>query len=244
MKLARPLVAAVLAASTLAACAPLVIGTIVAGTAIVATDRRTAGAQLDDQSIQLRVSNELGTAFKDIQKEVHISVNSFERKVLLTGEVPTEQAKVRAGEIAARSQNVSAVINELAVAPPSTFGQRTNDTTVGTKVRAQFINTREISSPAISIVTERGIVYLMGFVTEKEGETAAYVASRVSGVQQVVKAFDYGSAEEVQRRRLGAGQPPAPTTTAGSPSVPAAAAEPLNPPTATTSPVATPGTAK
>lgn len=232
MKLARPLVIAVLAVWALAACAPLVIGTVVAGTAIVATDRRTAGAQLDDQSIQLRVSNELGTAFKDNHKEVHISVNSYERKLLLTGEVPTEEAKVRAGEIAARSRNVRAVINELAVAPPSTLGQRTNDTAIGTKVRTQFINTKEISSPAISIVTERGIVYLMGFVTEKEGETAAYVASRVSGVQQVVKAFDYGTAEEVQRRRLGAAQPPAPTTTAGTPASPPA------------SPVATPGTAK
>lgn len=241
MKLARPLVAAVLAASTLAACAPLVIGTIAAGTAIVATDRRTAGAQLDDQSIQLRVSNELGTAFKEIPKEVHISVNSYERKVLLTGEVPSEEAKVRAGEIAARSQNVRAVVNELAVAPPSTLGQRTNDTTIGTKVRAQFINTKEISSPAISIVTERGIVYLMGFVTEKEGETAAYVASRVSGVQQVVKVFDYGTVEDVQRRRLGAGQP-APAT-AVSPSSPGTT-EPANPPAATSSPVATPGTAK
>ena len=232
MKLARPLAAAVLAGSTLAACAPLVIGTIAAGTAIVATDRRTAGSQLDDQSIQLRVSNELGTAFKDRHKEVHISVNSYERKLLLTGEVPTEEARMRAGEIAARSQNVRAVVNELAVAPPSTLGQRTNDTTIGTKVRAQFINTKEISSPAISIVTERGIVYLMGFVTEKEGEVAAYVASRVQGVNQVVKAFYYGTAEEVQRRRLGASQPPAPTITAGSPAAPSA------------SPVATPGTAK
>jgi osmotically-inducible protein OsmY len=241
MKLASPLVAAVVVASTLAACAPLVIGTIVAGTAIVATDRRTAGAQLDDQSIQLRVSNELGTAFKDNHKEVHISVNSYERKVLLTGEVPTEEAKSRAGDIAARSQNVRAVVNELTVAPPSTLGQRTNDTTLGTKVRAQFINTKQISSNAISIVTERGIIYLMGFVTDKEGETAAYVASRVAGVQQVVKVFDYGTAEDVQRRRLGATQPAAPTTTnapAGS-----STAEPATP-AATASPVATPGTAK
>ena len=144
MKLARTLVAAALVASVLPACAPLVIGTIAAGTAIVATDRRTTGTQVDDTSIELRVSNELGTAFKSNPKEVHISVNSFERKVLLTGEVPTEQAKAQAGEIASRSLNVRTVVNELTVAPPSTLGQRTNDTTIGTKVRAQFVNTKEI----------------------------------------------------------------------------------------------------
>jgi len=224
MILARTLVAAALVASVLPACAPLVIGGIAVGTAIVATDRRTTGAQLDDQSIQLRVSNELGTAFKDIQKDVHISINSYERKVLLTGEVPTEQAKVQAGDIASRSLNVRAVVNELTVAPPSSLSQRTNDTAIGTKVRGQFINTKELSSNAISLVTERGIVYLMGFVTEKEGEIAAYVASRVAGVQQVVKVFDYGTPEEVQRRRGVSSQPSAPVTA--------------------TPPAATPGTAR
>jgi osmotically-inducible protein OsmY len=221
MNLARTLAAAALAASALPACAPLVIGTIAAGTAIVATDRRTTGAQVDDTSIELRVRNELGAAFKAISKEVHISVNSFERKVLLTGEVPTEQAKAQAGEIAARSLNVRTVVNELMVAPPSTLGQRTNDTTVGTKVRAQFVNTKEIPFNSVSIVTERGVVYLMGFVTEKEGEIAAHVASRVTGVQQVVKVFDYGTPEEVQRRRVVSSQPAAPTTSAApAPSAP------------------------
>lgn len=246
MKLARPLFAAALLASVLPACAPLVIGAIAAGTAIVATDRRTTGAQIDDQAIELRLSNELGTAFKANPGDFHISINSYERKVLLTGEVPTEQAKAQAGEIAARSLNVRAVVNELAVAKPSTLGQRTNDATLGTKVRAQFVNTKEIPFNSISIVTERGIVYLMGFVTAKEGEIAAYVASRVSGVQQVVKVFDFGTPEEVQQRRLGAGQPPAPATTAA----PAASTPPASNPApdassaAVASPVATPGTAK
>jgi osmotically-inducible protein OsmY len=202
---------------------------------VVASDRRSTGVQLDDQSIQLRVSNELGKAFRDNYQQVHISVNSYERRVLLTGEVPTEEAKLRAGEIAAQSQNVRAVVNELAVAPPSTGGQRANDTALGTKVRAQLINTKEISSNAISIVTERGIVYLMGFVTEKEGELAAYVASRVAGVKQVVKVFDYGTPEEVQSRRLGAAQPAAPMTTPA-PGTPVAPV--------TNSAPATPGTAK
>ena len=230
MKLVRTLVAAALVVSALPACAPLVIGTIVAGTAIVATDRRTTGAQVDDTSIQLRISNELGTAFKSSPQQVHISVNSFERKVLLTGEVPTDQAKAQAGEIASRSQNVRTVVNELTVAPPSSLGQRTNDTTIGTKVRAQFVNTKEIPFNSVSIVTERGVVYLMGFVTEKEGEIAAHVASRVTGVQQVVKVFDYGTPEDVQRRRVVSKQPAAPTTTAA--------------PVTATPPAATAGTAQ
>jgi len=246
MKLAKPLFVAAIVVSLLSSCAVAVIGAIAAGTAIVATDRRTTGAQIDDQAIELRLSNELGTAFKANPSDFHISINSFERKVLLTGEVPTEQAKAQAGEIAARSQNVRTVVNELAVAKPSTLGQRTNDGTIGTKVRAQFVNTKEIPFNSISIVTERGIVYLMGFVTAKEGEVAAYVASRVAGVQQVVKVFDFGAPEEVQRRRLGAGQPPAPATNAA----PAASAPPASSSApdassgAVASPVATPGTAK
>jgi osmotically-inducible protein OsmY len=194
------IVALLVASSMLAACAPLVVAGIVAGTAVVATDRRTTGTQVDDQTIQLRVANELSTALKG-KGDVHISVNSFERRVLLTGEVPDEQLKAEAEAIAARSQNVRAVVNELAVMPPSTASQRANDTALGTKVRASFVNTKEIAFNSIEIVTERGIVYLMGVVTEKEGEVAAYVASRVSGVQQVVKVFDYASADEVQRRR-------------------------------------------
>lgn len=230
MKLAKPLVAVTLLAATLSACAPLVIGAIAAGTAVVATDRRTTGAQVDDTNIQLRIGNELGTAFKSIYSDVHISINSFERKVLLTGEVPTEQAKAQAGEIASRSQNVRAVVNELTVAAPSTLGQRANDTTLGTKVRAAFVNTKEIAFNSVGIVTERGIIYLMGFVTEREGEIAALVASRVTGVKQVVKVFDYGAPEEVQRRRSGSSQPPASTATPA--------------PVTTTPSATTPGTAQ
>ncbi len=230
MKWARPVFAvAVTAVVTLSACAPLVIGTIVAGTALVATDRRTTGTQVDDASIQLRVSNELGAALKG--NDIHIAVNSFERKVLLTGEVANEQLKAQAGDIASRSSNVRAVVNELAVMAPTTVGQRTADTALGGKVRAAFVNTREIAFNSIDIVTERGIIYLMGFVTEKEGEIAAIVASRVSGVKQVVKVFDYGSAEEVQRRRTGS---------ASAAPAPAQATAPVTTPP----PAITPGTAQ
>lgn len=211
----RATCAAVLA-STAVACAPIVVGVVAAGTALVVTDRRTTGSQVDDQTIQLRVANDLGAAFKD--RPVHINVNSFDRKVLLTGEVPDEAVRTRAGAIAAATQNVRMVVNELAVAPPSSLSDRTADTTLSGKVRAAFINTREIAFNSVEIVTERRIVYLLGFVTEEEGKIAALVASKVSGVQQVVKVFDIASREEVDRRRA-IGSSAAPAAPPASPAV-------------------------
>ncbi|MCU0769055.1 MAG: BON domain-containing protein [Burkholderiaceae bacterium] len=192
-------------AAAVAACAPIVVGAVAAGTALVVTDRRTTGAQVDDQTIQLRLANELSAAFKT--QPVHINVNSFDRKVLLTGEVPDEATKARAEEIARASQNVRAVVNELAIAAPSSLSDRTADTALSGRVRAAFVNTREIAFNSIEIVTERRIVYLLGLVTENEGKIAALVASKVPGVQQVVKVFDVASQEEVDRRRALAATP-------------------------------------
>jgi osmotically-inducible protein OsmY len=183
--------AAAAAALALPGCAPLVIGAVAAGTAIVATDRRSTGTQLDDKTIQVRVANELTDALRG--NDIHISVNSFERRVLLTGEVPSEAIKAQAGTVASRSKDVRVVNNELVVAPLSTFSERTNDNTLGARVRAAFVNTKEIAFNSIDIVTERRTIYLMGAVTQKEGDVAAHVASRVSGVQQVVKLFDVAS---------------------------------------------------
>jgi osmotically-inducible protein OsmY len=222
-------------------CAPLVIGVIVAGTAMVVTDRRTTGAQVDDQTIQLRVASDLTAALKD--QPVHINVNSFDRRVLLTGEVPNEATKARAGEIAAAALNVRAVVNELAIAPPSSTSERTADVALATKVRAAFVNTREIAFNSIEIVTERGIVYLLGLVTEQEGQVAALVASRVSGVKQVVKVFEYATKEEIERRRAVAATGATPTA-GPSPAAPVAApnapAAPAAAPAATAVPVAPP----
>jgi osmotically-inducible protein OsmY len=249
-KLISRAAATVVAAAIVSGCAApiVVIAAIAAGTALVVTDRRTTGAQLDDQTLQLRVASDLSAAFKD--QPVHINVNSFDRKVLLTGEVPNEAVKARAGEIAAGALNVRTVVNELAIAPPSSLGERTSDTALATKVRAAFVNTRNIAFNSIEIVVERNIVYLLGLVTDEEGQVAALVASRVSGVKQVVKVFDYASKEEIERRRaLPLGATPttgaAPATPAATPApaaapapaaptTPAATAVPVPPPTPTT----------
>ena len=187
------ILAAAALALVLPGCAPLVVGAVAAGTAIVATDRRSTGTQLDDKTIQVRVANELTEALRG--NDIHINVNSFERRVLLTGEVTTEALKTQAGTVASRSKDVRLVNNELVVATPSTFSERTNDNTLGARVRAAFVNTKEIAFNSIDIVTERRTIYLMGAVTQKEADVAAHVASRVSGVQQVVKLFDVAPAQ-------------------------------------------------
>jgi osmotically-inducible protein OsmY len=204
-------------------CAPLVIGAVAAGTAIVATDRRSTGTQLDDKTIQVRVANELKDALRG--NDIHINVNSFDRRVLLTGEVNNEEVKARAGLVAAGSKDVRIVNNELVVAKPSTFADRTEDNTLGARVRAAFVNTREIAFNSIDIVTERRTIYLMGAVTQKEADVAAHVAARVPGVKQVVKLFDVASAEEINRGRAGAASAPAqsPTATAAPVTAPAPA---------------------
>jgi osmotically-inducible protein OsmY len=199
--------------AALSGCAPLVIGAVAAGTAIVATDRRSTGTQLDDKTIQVRVANELKDALRG--NDIHINVNSFERRVLLTGEVNSEEVKARAGLVASGSKDVRIVNNELVVAKPSTFSERTEDNTLGARVRAAFVNTREIAFNSIDIVTDRRTIYLMGAVTQKEADVAAHVASRVPGVKQVVKLFDVASVEEINRGRAAAAS--APVTTAPAP---------------------------
>jgi osmotically-inducible protein OsmY len=207
------LVALSLTIAALSGCAPLVIGAVAAGTAIVATDRRSTGTQLDDKTIQVRVANELKDALRG--NDIHINVNSFERRVLLTGEVNSEEVKARAGLVASGSKEVRIVNNELVVAKPSTFSERTEDNTLGARVRAAFVNTREIAFNSIDIVTDRRTIYLMGAVTQKEADVAAHVASRVPGVKQVVKLFDVASVEEINRGRAAAAS--APVTTAPAP---------------------------
>ncbi len=193
MKLTHTRILAAVAVSlVLPACAPLVIGAVAAGTATVATDRRSTGTQLDDKTIQVRVANDLRDALR--ANDIHINVNSYERRVLLTGEVANDALKAQAGTVAARSKDVRMVNNELTIATPSTFGERTEDNTLGARVRAAFVNTREIAFNSIDIVTERRTIYLMGAVTQKEADVAAHVASRVPGVKQVVKLFDVASA--------------------------------------------------
>jgi len=197
-RLARPLAAVVLAATTLTAlqgCAGVMFGSAVMGT-LAATDRRTLGAQTEDKTIFFKGQAAAKRATNDAG---HVNVTSFNRKVLLTGEVPEESMKAAVEREVAAIEGVEGVINELAIAGPSSLTSRSNDTLITGKVKASFVDARDIFANAIKVTTERGVVYLMGLVTEREGQRAAQVASRVGGVQKVVKVFEYISEEELQR---------------------------------------------
>lgn len=177
------------AAALIAGCAPLVIGGAAAGTAMVASDRRSTGIQLEDQAIELRVASALREKFPG--DTANISATSYNRRVLLTGEVPTEQARAEAQALVEKSPNVVAVINELYVGKPSTLANRNFDTSLTAKVLAALAPAEGVPSGTIKVVTSRSVVYLMGLVTPAEGDATAKVASRVAGVQRVVKVFEY-----------------------------------------------------
>jgi osmotically-inducible protein OsmY len=177
---------------SLQGCFGVIAGGVVAGT-LAATDRRTLGAQTEDKSIA--VKGEIAIP-KVVGDAAHVNVTSFNRKVLLTGEVPSEAAKDAAAREAARIEGVQSVVNELAVSGASGFGSRSNDTLITGKVKASIVDNRTLYANSIKVVTERGIVYLMGRVTEREGDLAANIARGVSGVQKVVKVFEYITDEE------------------------------------------------
>jgi osmotically-inducible protein OsmY len=188
---------AVLAAAltALSGCAPLIVGGAVM-TGIVATDRRTTGTQVEDQSIEIKVANAVRQELGD---RVHLNVTSFNRKVLLTGEVRTAADKERAEKLAQSQENVQAVVNDLAIAPPSSLANRSKDTVLTSRVKAAFIDAKDLQVNSITVVTERGIVYLMGRVTSREAKRATDIVRSMGGVAKVVRVFDEISEQELSR---------------------------------------------
>jgi osmotically-inducible protein OsmY len=186
---AASVVLAALAATTLlVGCAPILVGGAVVGGAMIATDRRTSGSQVDDEVIELKAKSRMGEAFPD--DRARVNTTSYNRMVLLTGEVPTEADKTTAEQVVARIDNVSSVVNELSVGPANTFGERTKDAFITAKVKASIIDAKDLFANSIKVVTHRGVVYLMGRVTEREANRAAEIARGVSGVAKVVKVFE------------------------------------------------------
>jgi osmotically-inducible protein OsmY len=185
---ARSFLAASVAVALLAGCAAVVVGTAVVGTAVVATDRRTSGAQVDDEAIAVKASGRIDQAFPD--GRVSVAVTSYNRMVLLTGEVPSEADKTTVEQVVARIDNVVSVVNELNIGPAATFGERSRDTLLTTQVKASIIDAKDLISNSIKVVTHRRVVYLMGRVTEREANRAAEVARGVNGVVKVVKVFE------------------------------------------------------
>ena len=182
-----------LSAALLSGCAPVIVGGAVMG-GMVAVDRRTSGAQLEDQAIELKSISRLREL---LGERGHVSVTSYNRLVLISGEVPTEADRGAADQAVRQIENVRATVNELAVAVNSTLGSRSNDVIITSKVKASFIDAKDLQSNALKVVTERSIVYLMGRVTEREATRAAEVARSISGVQKVVRVFETISEAEL-----------------------------------------------
>jgi osmotically-inducible protein OsmY len=185
---------ALLLVSTLGACAPLMIAGV-AGTAMVASDRRTSGAQLEDESIELRAQARIRD---NLGERVHVNVTSFNRQVLLTGEVTAEKDRQAVVQLVERIENVKAVVNELAVMPMSNLSERSNDLLIVAKVKASIIDSRDLFASAFKVVTERGTVYLMGRVTQREANSATQLTRNVSGVNKVVRLFEIISEDELR----------------------------------------------
>ena len=176
--------------ATLAGCVPVMIAGAAGGAALVATDRRTAGAQVDDESIELKIVTRANELYGD---RIHLNVTSFNGVVLLTGEAPDQGAWASLGNLAKGTEKVRVVHNELVVAPPSELGSRSNDAFITSKVKARMLEAAKFPPNAVKVVTERGVVYLMGIVSRAEGQAAGEVAATTEGVQRVVKVFEYTS---------------------------------------------------
>jgi osmotically-inducible protein OsmY len=181
------MVAAIAAATLLGGCVPLLVAGAVGGTALVATDRRSVGAQADDEAIELKVSNNIGTGYGD---RVHVSVTSYNGIVLLTGEVPSPDIVRDIGETARTTAKVRVVHNEIVVAAVSPVGSRTNDSYITSKVKTRFVEKNKFSATHVKVVTDRQVVYLMGLVKRDEADNAAQIASTTEGVLRVVKLFE------------------------------------------------------
>lgn len=197
-RLQRPVAVALLGGalmSSLSGCVGLVVGGAVAGT-MAASDRRTFGAQTEDKAIAVKADVRLRNVLDDTG---HVNVNAFNRKVLITGEVPNQAKKDAVEREVKAIEGVQSVTNELAIAGPASYTSRSNDTLLTTKVKASLVDAKDISANSFKVVTERGEVYLMGRVTQFEANRATEIARGVSGVTKVVRVFEYISEEEYKQ---------------------------------------------
>ena len=178
----------------LSACVPMVLGGAVIGT-LVATDRRTSGTQLEDEGIERKSAARIRENLGD---RVHVNINSYNRRVLLTGEVASEQDHQLVEQLVSRVENVVSVINELSVLGNATLTQRSSDSLVTTRVKASLVDAKDLYANAFKVVTERGTTYLLGRVTQREADRASEIVRSVSGVQKVVRVFEIINEDELR----------------------------------------------
>lgn len=181
----------------LSACAPVMVGGMVGG-AMVASDRRTSGIQLEDEGIEMRSASAMRENFGS---NVHVNITSYNRQVLISGEVPTARERVQVEQLIGRVENVRSVVNELAVGAASSVGERSSDILITARVKAAMVDSEDVFASIYKVVTERGTVYLMGRVTQREANRATDIARGVSGVKRVVRVFEYITDAELQALR-------------------------------------------
>ena len=191
----KTVLAALLLGSSLSGCFPILVGSAAVGV-MAAIDRRTSGTQLEDEGIEIRAASRLREALGD---KAHVNVTSYNRQVLLTGEVASEQDRLAAEQIAGKVENVRTVVNDTAVLGMSTLTQRSSDALVSTRVKAAMVDEKNLYANAFKVVTERGTVYLMGRVTQREADLATEVTRTTTGVQKVVRVLEIISEEELKR---------------------------------------------
>jgi osmotically-inducible protein OsmY len=170
-------------------CAAVAVTGMAAG-ASVAADTRTTGTVIEDQSIEFKASTALG-ADEEIKKLTNINTTSYNTIVLITGEAPTEILRQRAVDIVRNIERVSQVHNEITIAAPSSMMSRSSDTLITSRVKTRLLANKEVSGLNTKVVTEKGVVYLMGLSTRSQADKATDIARRTSGVQKVVKLFQY-----------------------------------------------------
>ncbi len=182
--------------TSLTACIPLMVGGAVATGTVVATDRRTSGSVVEDNGIELKAGSRITENLGD---RVHVNVTSYNRRVLLTGEVPSAQDKQLVEKVVSNVENVTSILNELSIMGASTLGQRSSDALVTSRVKGALVDAKDLIANAFKITTERGTVYVMGRVTQREANRATEIITATSGVQKLVRIFDIISEDELAR---------------------------------------------
>ena len=184
-------------------CAPVAITGATTAVSTVAADRRTAGTMLEDEAIEIKSRLALSD-LKELNDRVHINFTSFNTTVLVSGEAPTEEDRQAVIDLVKNVEKVTVVHDEITVAAPSSLLSRSADSVITAKIKAKLIAEQDLSTLHIKVVTENGVTYLMGLVSEEEGDIATEVARRTGGVQKVVKLFEY---REYLRKQNGEDQP-------------------------------------
>jgi osmotically-inducible protein OsmY len=193
MKFTHGILALLIATNLLYGCAPVVIGGAAAGTAVVATSRRSPGAVVDDETIEMKARLAI-VEHRDLNSKIHIELSSYNGVVLMTGEAPTAELRSQTENIVKDIPMVRQIHNEMIIGEPSPFKTRANDSLITAKVKVDLLRITDIegfNGARVKVVTDNGTVYLMGLVTRKEADAVTEVARQVGGVEKVVKLFEY-----------------------------------------------------